>query len=266
MLDTTGSMGWSSSNGGGKMFHLKAAAKDLIDIVIWDDQSEFKSRVALAPFAEYVNVSSTYAQKITNNSGRYCVKERTTNKRYRDAKPNSSNGFFTHKSSNYCGEPIVPLSSDKIVLKAAINVLPTSGGTAGHLGTAWSWYLLSPKWSEVWSASSKPVGYGKLTQLNDDGQPILRKIAVFMTDGEFNTKYSGDSRTTQARAICAKMKNAGIEVYSVDFEISVGGEADTTMAQCATSNGHYYNASSGDALRQAFRDIALKISTLRLKE
>jgi Flp pilus assembly protein TadG len=266
MLDTTGSMGWSSSSGGSKMSHLKAAAKDLVDIVIWNDQSEFKSRVALAPFAQYVNVSSTYAQKITNNSSRNCVKERTTNKRYKDAKPNSDNGYFTYKSSTSCGRPVVPLSSDKVSLKSAIDALPTSGGTAGHLGTAWSWYLLSPKWSSIWPQSAKPMGYSKLTVLNDDGQPILRKIAVLMTDGEFNTEYSGDSSTTQARAICTKMKNAGIEVYSVGFEIRVGGEADTTMSQCASSSSHYYNASSGDALRQVFRDIALKISTLRLKE
>ena len=41
MLDTTGSMG------GSKMVDLKAAAKDLVDIVVWADQSEYTSRVAL---------------------------------------------------------------------------------------------------------------------------------------------------------------------------------------------------------------------------
>jgi len=105
-----------------------------------------------------------------------------------------------------------------------------------------------------------------LQQLNDDGQPLLHKIAVLMTDGEYNRKYSGSSSTDQARAICQNMKDAGIEIYAVGFEINVGGEADTTMAQCATSTAHYYNAEDGNALRQAFRDIALKISTLRISE
>ena len=87
-----------------------------------------------------------------------------------------------------------------------------------------------------------------------------------MTDGEYNKEYSGGSSTTQARALCTNMKAAGIEVYAVGFEIVTGGEADTTMSGCATSPDHYYNATSGDALRSAFRDIALKISTLRISE
>ncbi len=52
MLDVTGSMA------GTKIDDLKAAAKDLIDIVVWDDQSEHTSKVALVPFADGVNLGS----------------------------------------------------------------------------------------------------------------------------------------------------------------------------------------------------------------
>lgn len=266
MLDTTGSMGWTSSAGGKKMDHLKAAAKDLIEIVIWQDQSEFTSRVGLAPFASHVNVSTAFAGAITNNGDRRCVRERTNYNRYTDEMPSSSNGFFTSATGSNCGSEIVPLSSDKFALRAAIDGLPTTGMTAGHLGTAWSWYLLSPKWNSIWPMSSQPKPYTMLSQMNPDGNPLLRKITVLMTDGEYNREYNGDSSTDQARAICANMKSAGIEVYAVGFEIEPSGEADTTMSQCATSPDHYYNASSGDALRSAFRDIALKISTLRIAE
>lgn len=265
MLDTTGSMGWNSSAGGEKMDHLKAAAKDLIDIVVWADQSEYQSRVSLAPFAQYVNVSSTFAKKVTNNANRKCVKERSNNNRYTDEAPGSSNGYFNHKNGN-CGSEIVPLTSNKADLNDAIDDLPTSGSTAGHLGTAWSWYLLSPKWNSVWPSASQPKPYSMMSQLNEDGQPLLRKIAVLMTDGEYNKKYSGSNSPTQARAICANMQAAGIEVYAVGFEIAPNGTADQTMSLCATSPDHYYNAENGDALRSAFRDIALKISTLRISE
>ena len=47
MLDVTGSMCSPCS----KIDALKPAAKDLIDIVIWNDQSRYTSKVALAPFA-----------------------------------------------------------------------------------------------------------------------------------------------------------------------------------------------------------------------
>ncbi|MFY0614256.1 MAG: VWA domain-containing protein [Hyphomicrobiaceae bacterium] len=274
MLDTTGSMSWSSSSGGRKMSHLKLAAKDLIDIVVWDDQSQFSSRVALAPFAEYVNVHTTYFNAVTNgsqsNNSRTCVKERGGSNRYTDEAPGGSNGYFERYTRSRSCRPstayIMPLSSDKTQLKSAIDALPTSGGTAGHLGTGWSWYLLSPKWNSIWPAASQPNDYSMLSQLNDDGKPLLRKIAVLMTDGEYNVKHSGSSSTTQARSVCTNMKASGIEIYAVGFEISQGGQADTTMAQCASSPDHYYNASDGDALRSAFRDIALKISTLRISE
>ncbi len=61
MLDTTGSMA------GQKIEDLKAAAKDLVEIVVWDDQSNFTSRIGLAPFSGAVNVGD-YFQTLTNLS------------------------------------------------------------------------------------------------------------------------------------------------------------------------------------------------------
>ena len=96
--------------------------------------------------------------------------------------------------------------------------------------------------------------------------PKLYKIAILMTDGSYNRYYTGSNSTTQAREICTEMKKEGITVYTVGFAISKNSSPDITMQQCATSAEHYYNASSGEALKQAFRDIALKISDLRLAE
>lgn len=269
MLDATGSMS------GSKMDDLKLAAKDLVSIVVWEDQSEYTSRVSLAPFSQYVNVSRSYFQDITGQSpsgsgdSRTCVKERTGSNRYTDEAPSAGNGYFERYTASGTCKPtstIVPLTNDKVALENAINALPTSGSTAGHLGTAWAWYMLSPKWSSIWSTSAEPKPYELLTEENENGQPKLRKIAILMTDGEYNKKYSGDSSTTQARELCAEMKAAGLTVYTVGFAINAGGQADTTMAQCATSASHYYSADDGVELRAAFRDIALKISTLRISE
>jgi hypothetical protein len=52
-----------------KIDDLKAAAKDLVDIVIWDDQTAYSSRLALSPFAPAVNVGS-YFTPLTNKSNR----------------------------------------------------------------------------------------------------------------------------------------------------------------------------------------------------
>ncbi|MCK5088944.1 MAG: pilus assembly protein, partial [Hyphomicrobiaceae bacterium] len=52
MLDVTGSMCSPCS----KLEDLKEAAKDLVNIVVWDDQSEFTAKVALVPFSEDIRL------------------------------------------------------------------------------------------------------------------------------------------------------------------------------------------------------------------
>jgi Flp pilus assembly protein TadG len=268
MLDTTGSMS------GQKMADLKQAAKDLIDIVVWPDQSSYTSKVALAPFSKYVNVGTANFTAITGQTAgggtdeRTCVKERSNSDRYTDESP-TVGGFFDRYTGTSTCKPtatIMPLSNEKVALKAHVDAFPATGTTAGHLGTGWAWYLLSPNWSNVWPGGSVPKPYSLLSQTNGSGQPKLRKIAILMTDGEYNKWYSGDDSTTQARTLCTNIKAEGIEVYTVGFAISVNSTPDVTMQQCATSSSHYYNASDGAALKAAFRDIALKISTLRLSE
>jgi Flp pilus assembly protein TadG len=267
MLDTTGSMS------GSKITDLKTAAIDLINITVWADQSEFTSRVAVVPFAPYVNLGRNAFQVAANYSpsgsgdSKTCVKERSGSSRYTDATPNAANGYFDRYTGSWSCKPqatILPLTANKQNLQDRINDMQPSGMTAGHLGTQWTWYALSPNFANVWPLDAEPKPYSMLTQVNDNNQPILRKIAVLMTDGEYNQTYSGSSSPTQARAVCDNMKAAGIEVYTVGFGISQGGTADTTMSLCATSTEHYYHADDGDALRSAFRDIALKIATLRL--
>lgn len=268
MLDVTGSMA------GQKLDDLKAAAKDLIDIVVWDDQSQYSSRVALAPFSRYVNVGREFSGAITGftsgniNNPHACVEERRTGDRYTDTAPAAANFFNRGPFDSNCQpqSKIVPLSNDRSALKSAIDDFSAAGGTAGHLGTHWAWNLISPKWTSVWPASAAPRPYAEITATGPKGNPLLSKIAVLMTDGEYNTWHSGDSSTTQARALCANMKATGIKVYAIGFQIEPGADAETTLKGCATAADYYYNAGDGAALRSAFRDIALRIATLRLAE
>lgn len=267
MLDTTGSMS------GTKMVALKQAAIDLMNITVWADQSEFTSRIAVVPFAEYVNIGRNSFNAATNHNtqgnsdNRTCVEERTGANRYTDETPSGNNGYYDYYEGNPACKPqavLLPLSSDKQAIQQRINEMQPQGYTAGHLGTAWTWNALSPNFAGLWTGNNPPKSYSLITEMNQYGQPKLRKIAILMTDGEYNTQYSGDSSATQARALCTAMKAKGVTVYTVGFQIATGGEADTTMTQCATDGSHKYSADDADALRQAFRDIAMKIATLRL--
>ncbi|MCB1483739.1 MAG: VWA domain-containing protein [Hyphomicrobiaceae bacterium] len=282
MLDTTGSMS------GEKISDLKAAAKDLVNIVLSEGQSNV--RVALAPFAESVRPGSAYLNRVrgsrpgsikmydkrgrlTTYSLTPCVSERSGADAYTDAAPDGANilgAVYSKNGSCTTSSEIVPLTSDKSELNSTIDGLTASGGTAGHLGTAWAWYLLSPKWSNVWDSASKPASY------DDDG---VKKIAILMTDGEYNTEYdthglmtstnntspmNGPS-DTQARTVCGQMKEAGIQVYTVGFGLD-SSKAIETLQQCATDNTTAYLAQDGEQLRNVFRDIAVKLSPLHLTQ
>ena len=296
MLDITGSMA------GQKLTDMKSAASDLVNIVVWADQSQYTSRIAIVPFAYDVRPPSaalttargsisTSPVKIsgTNYYPSDCVVERTGTQKYTDAAPGANQYVMTHYTSNTTGSgsskkgvcdvaasaEMLPLTSDKTALLAKIDGLATAGSTAGHIGTAWAWYMLSPNWSSLWPSSSTPAAYGT---------DKLQKIAVLMTDGEYNTQYTtngipdnsssltscpnaanGVCSSAQAIDQCTAMKAKGIEVYTVGFQLD-NQTAKDTLSSCATDADHFYNSTTGDALKAAFRDIALKISTLYLSQ
>lgn len=318
MLDITGSMG------GSKIADLKEAAKDMIDIVVWADQSQFKSRMALVPFSEAVNVGSTYATQVrgslpstisidtgnngngqgnngnsgnsgngnnsgggNNNDGSYiqtyklttCVSERSgTDYAFTDDPPSVKYVGPVYTTSGSCkpSNLLVPLTNNKTTLKNAIDAYNANGYTAGHIGTAWAWYTLSPEWNEVWPTESEPAPYSQITELNRFGYPKLRKIAVLMTDGEYNTQYCANGVSShsmncgtplgnseaQAKKLCTAMKGKGIEVFTIGFQVS--NSSKQFLKQCASSDANFYDATNGDGLKQAFNDIALKISLLYL--
>jgi Flp pilus assembly protein TadG len=312
MLDVTGSMK------GDKLADLKVAAKDLIEIIETQSGSGYTTKMALVPFSEDIRLPTTAATNKARgnnlpdektvgsrwNSKTYylsdCIVERTGSQKYTDAAPGSgqyAQGHYTEdytqsgngggngwgwgggwgsggKKTGKCTIPensaIVPLSDDTEMLKGKVDDLSASGGTAGHLGTAWSWYTLSPNWNTLWPAKSRAADYGT---------PHLQKIAILMTDGEYNTQYDSDgitasehgaangSSTEQARALCSSMKSAGIIVYSIGFELSgPSSQSYKTLKQCATDETKFYDAENGDQLQQAFRDIGLKLSKLYLSK
>ena len=83
-----------------------------------------------------------------------------------------------------------------------------------------------------------------------------------MTDGIFNTAYYNGTSSSQAVSLCENMKEQGVVVYAVGFQAPVGAEA--TLKSCATSEDHYFKATSGSELQEAFTTIAQELNNLRL--
>jgi Flp pilus assembly protein TadG len=236
----------------------------------------------------YTNVSgSTVIRPISE-----CVSERVGSHQYDDAAPSE-----TFVGRDYAGagiyvdcetaNPIIPLTDDKTVLKDAIQDMVVTGSTAGQMGTAWGWYLVSPDWGYLWpDAKNKPAPYGTKE---------LAKVVVLMTDGEFNTAHCngvvssnwgvsnnsdrGNCNATngkpfgqsgqhdgQSEKLCDAMKAQAVIVYTVGFELNVGGDAESFMNYCATDPQHAFLTSSPDELKAAFKSIATSISQLRISK
>ncbi|MBX9925021.1 MAG: pilus assembly protein, partial [Hyphomicrobiaceae bacterium] len=219
MLDITGSMGSSAGNGKTKLQTMKDAAKKLIDIVVWDDQSKYTSKVALVPFAEAVNLGNTRAASARlataptqttvrnmNSSGTTtwrrtpnCVVERTGTNAFTDVAYTAAGITPNYTTSGSCTTlgQLMPLDSDRNALKATIDAFTASGATAGQIGTAWAWYTLAPNFNPLWgNAKHNARPYSDINLKNEKGRQVLNKIAVLMTDGEYNTQYCNSGTTS----------------------------------------------------------------------
>lgn len=280
MLDITGSMG------GQKIADLKLAARDLVQSLLPSSEAAEHARIAIVPFSETVRpgndvlasvIGSPPATKqVRGSDGRRrtytltsCVSERLGADAFSDAMPGAGSyagPVYTSSGSCLPSSTVLPLTNDKDALDSKISGLAANGWTAGQIGTAWAWYTISPNWADVWPMGSEPASY------SDN----VMKVAVLMTDGEYNTDYrqgvqtrtvggapDNGSSDTQARQMCDAMKAEGVTVYTVGFQLT-DSNAVETLSLCASGDSYAFLADNGSELRQAFRDIAFRLADLRL--
>lgn len=241
----------------------------------------FKSATCTSPGCTKYKFTNPYGQSITHASST-CVSERQGSYAYNDVSYDKAKiGYNYPSAANPCLSSILlPLTSDKSALKTSISTLAASGSTAGQVGVAWGWYTLSPNFG-LWSGNSVPAAY--------DGKKTL-KIALLMTDGEYNSSYcngvissdstygSGDTADhinckagngnaySQAVKLCSAMKDAGITVFTIGFDLVDSEDARNMMTSCASSNANVFMAANEGQLKSAFTAIAKQVSGLRLSK
>ncbi len=271
MLDVTVSMSQNSGTPNlTKLAAMQQAAKSLIDTVVQTSQTPYKSRVALVPFSSAVNVGTRYKSMTGSNptSSWTSVVERGGGYAFTEDAPSALSyfGSFRTKKNNALGSAgsytqnlssnvpatalVMPLSSDKTTLKNAITAYTTAGSTAGHLGTAFSWYALSPSWAGIWGAGNAPDPYDAKTTM---------KVAVLMSDFDFNTYYlsANGNSASQTATLCSNMKTAGITVYTIGFQVNSSDSVATGLfTNCASTAANRLSASNGAQMIAAFDTIA----------
>ncbi|HVZ99362.1 MAG TPA: ubiquitin-activating E1 FCCH domain-containing protein [Caulobacterales bacterium] len=210
-----------------------------------------------------------------------CVSERVGADKYSGVGPSSAYvgiNYPASSSSGCSGAAILPLTSNKTSLTSRISSLSVANSTAGEIGAAWGWYMISPNWSSVWTGSSAPAAYGA---------PETSKIMVFMTDGQFNTAYcngvisqdssmisdsqrincngTNGSPSSSAQSICSAMKAQHITIFTIGFDMDSEPQSSRdVLTNCATDSSHAYLASTGQQLHAAFEAISTSISQLRI--
>lgn len=211
-----------------------------------------------------------------------CATERTGPQAYTDVSPATARTgrlYSNPTGGNLCpAAELQPLSSDKVALKNIITDLQAAGATAGQIGLAWGWYSLSPSFNGLWGANAA----------NPHASDETVKTVIMMTDGEFNTNYcsgvlatnasiGGNDRISncnatngspyvQTAAMCTAMKQRGIIIYTVGFQISANSAAAVALRSCASSNSHAFISASGADLADDFAAIGRDITRLRISK
>ena len=265
-LDITGSMNQIPvGDTVSKLTTLKLVATDVVTSLYNQAVTESNIRIGIVPWSDSVNVG-TYASQVASldDHSSDCVTERTGGADVTDAAPAPINYAGTLPSGSACpSDVIVPLvgKSQLSALTGMISGLTATSGTAGHIGTAWAWYMISPNWT-IWPSGSTPDSYSS---------PTVKNVIV-LTDGIFNTDYVGGTRTgaydttsyTLFQQNCQGMRAAGINVYTIAFDLT-DTTAVSNLQQCVAS-GNYYSATNAATLSAAFDAIIKKLTVVRVSK
>lgn len=113
-------------------------------------------------------------------------------------------------------------------------------------------------------------GYGPYGRLNGGGLVDPRNsqrvitATLFGPDGDNLAATAVDVLNERLKALCTAIKNSGVHIYTVGFDISSGSTANTLLRNCATTTQDYFLASNAAALNAAFVEIANRVGRVRL--
>jgi Flp pilus assembly protein TadG len=222
-----------------------------------------------------------------------CVTDRAGGDALSDASPRNGSWLGRlYPASDRCSpRPVTPLSDRRDDLVAEIGRLQPEGSTAGQIGFAWGWYMLSENFNSVWPSASRAAP--------NDPEKTLKAI-ILMTDGEFNTTYcdgvlannagysdnanqincnaNNGNPFAQTAALCDEVKKArkigdgrpAIIIYTVGLSVSTsrgGAGIDTArevLEHCATTPDRAKFATTSAQLSSAFEEFARDLTRLRI--
>ncbi|MDP2355996.1 MAG: pilus assembly protein TadG-related protein [Beijerinckiaceae bacterium] len=280
VLDVTGSMS------GTRLTDLKASASNMVNTLFSRLQRANQVKIAVVPFSEYVNIGmdnrnagwvsnaadyTTTAEScgwvkvksqtiwqckdvVTEFKWSGCVGSRDYPLNVRDE--NYGNKAVPAVHNVNCTTAMLPLTAIKTNVLDRINGLAATGNTYIPAGAMWGWAALSP---------------GEPFNEPTDPQRDTKRYLVLMTDGEntispsypYHNSGSVATANTLTAEVCANVKAAGIQVFSIAFQVTTSS-VKTLLTNCASSSDRFFDATSATQLSDAFDAIARQMTNLRI--
>lgn len=218
----------------------------------------------LVPFSHAVRVTmpnNFYYGKTGTTPSTYCIDDRNYPNNLKTDTPdtstkNNSTKFFTTSCSYFSGNRlnVRPLSVDHAGTRDQISKMVPYGNTHIALGMETAWHLLTP--GAPYEAKVNP-------------EQTLKAV-VLLTDGQQTSPGNGPNNilsVAQAERnleeLCTRMKNDGIRVVTVSFDLS-DQQTENRLKGCASENldkelvagqpreKYYYDADTNEELASAF--------------
>jgi Flp pilus assembly protein TadG len=276
-LDNTGSM--ADNN---KMTELKAAAKDLMDVLQKSVMNPGDVKVAIIPFHGQVRVDTAvmgysgswlkWTQWESDNqscSGWWwsytcspknhnqwdgCIEDRDQSYDITDDAPTGNARKFPARQCSWSLTPMLPLTYDWTALNNKIDAMQPSGATNVTIGLMWAWHALT---------AGEPLTQAAASSAD------LSKVIILMTDG-MNTinRWNGNGAdpcplcTARMSLACANAKAAGIQIYTIRV---IDGDA-AALRLCASDPTMYYDVQNATQLRSVFNSIGATLAKLHLSQ
>jgi Flp pilus assembly protein TadG len=200
----------------------------------------------------------------------------------------ASPGASNVRGPNFgCPERAVQdLTNVKSTITSALSAMQPLGNTVIPEGIAWGWRVISPGAPFTSGAPYTDQDTVKAVILLTDGdnevspRPNGAYRSYFSSYGFAINGHLGAVDGSQANAtldqktaaVCENIKankdadpnDQDIVVYTIVFGVAVGTETENMMRNCASDPSKFFNSPTEDDLQEAFQNIALGLSKLRV--
>ena len=182
-----------------------------------------------------------------------------------DGPPIGGNQPQAREDNDQCGlAPMIPLSNSQSAVNASLSemrdAVPSSYGTAPHLGIAWGRRMLNREWVTYWDSDGLPAAV-------DDN---LVKAIVLLTDG-LTAELGGAEGVrpwlnSMFAEACKRARNDGTELYAVSLLPPLHRQTTAIsdlLKECVVEESRTFSANDQASLEAAFGQIAKRLFKLR---